>query len=50
MNVNWDEQLGESPLQKTPKENMTGKNEIGNSELTGSSEDSNNSYFSSKKR
>ncbi|KAK2496289.1 hypothetical protein MC885_004496, partial [Smutsia gigantea] len=40
------EEAGRKP---PPKENMTGKIDIGNSELTGSSENSNNSYFSSKK-
>lgn len=33
----------------TPKENQTGKNQIGNSEVPGSLE-SNSDYFSNKKR
>lgn len=34
----------------TPKENQPGKNQIGNSEVPGSLEESNTDYFSNKKR
>lgn len=34
----------------TPSETQTGKNQVGNSELPGSLEDSDNDYCSSKKR
>ncbi|TKC45831.1 hypothetical protein EI555_000942, partial [Monodon monoceros] len=45
LNKNQEEAGGKA----TPNENQTGNNQIGNSELPGSQEDSDNDYFSGKK-